>query len=606
MSSVHRALNSHYGCELDSNGNMLKLPRISDKNAFPNHKYNNQWSNKVAMIHSQQLPLNTLVPFSRGAPTKSRGTGFFVRCGKDNELYLLTNHHVVNASCQTACSFDWSSKELYPCDIVALDPQQDFALLKPRQLPAGKTFEEIEVGDELQLNEEHPVHAVGFPMGMSRLKVTSGTFSGFEDLPGKCNVRRMVQHCAPVNPGNSGGPLIANINRKLYVVAVNNCIMNGNELCFGQPASAVKRFLDSASSQPNFGKQLCGVKTPENGFLWQPNNPGLHAYAAKDNSQMRGIFIKKVYKNSNADFAGMKEKDILISVNGKDVTPAGEVELVKGEDYKVDFTHEISQMKNGDKIAMKVLRNGKVKNITYTKNANSCRYIEPAYFPVDQPKFGLLGGMLVQDLNMNLVQAASKYNPEVIKYVYTQSAKATDTSAVLVSHVFGGTISSERSAAPFQIIKSMNGKKVTSLQDLAEISSNLLPLNSVRFTDGTTVILTKEEMAKDAQVSCAQSFPVNRVLHFSDAPRTVFASKQIGGWMSDLIPACHKCGGDCDDDDDDKVKLICGKCKKHNDDEEDELDDLDEAIRGLEIHEANMDFQYCKDMSSSSEEESGF
>ena len=275
------------------------------------------------------------------------------------------------------------------------------------------------------------------------------------------------------------------------------------------------------------------------------------------------------------------------------------------DDYKVDFTHEISETPIGSSIPMTVLRNGKPIDITYKKMENSCRHIEPAYFPVDNPRYGLLGGMLVQNLNTNLVQAISKYNPEVIKYVFTHSKNATDSPAVVVTHVFGNTTSQLRNAAPFQIIESMNGQKVSSLEELVDVSQNLNDLNSIRFTDGTMVVLTRDEMCRDAQISCAQSFPVNRVLHSPDSPPSAFASKSIG--MSRRFPsvrlACDSCGRSCDGDDEDEDELsmhkACSKCKKHDEDE----DDLDAAIKGLEIHEANMNFQYCKDMSSSEDED---
>ena len=111
MSSVHESLNNHFGCSLNEDGNVKQLRKIKQNEPFPS-KHVHNFRHHVAMIHSEQLPVNTLVPFSRGNPTKSRGSGFFVNCG--GELHIMTNHHVVNESCSTAFSLDSSAKQLYP------------------------------------------------------------------------------------------------------------------------------------------------------------------------------------------------------------------------------------------------------------------------------------------------------------------------------------------------------------------------------------------------------------------------------------------------------------------------------------------------------------
>ena len=144
---------------------------------------------------------------------KSTGTGFIV----DPNGYLLTCHHVVEDSGKVEVAIGGKT---YEATVLASDEKRDLALLEVKAkgltpLPLANS-NQVEVGQE--------VRAFGFPISSllgANVKVTRGTVSGIETK----EAQKVFQIDAPVNPGNSGGPLV---NEQGEVVAVVNAKLAGS------------------------------------------------------------------------------------------------------------------------------------------------------------------------------------------------------------------------------------------------------------------------------------------------------------------------------------------------------------------------------------------
>ncbi len=139
------------------------------------------------------------------APTEGSGSGFVVADG-----YWVTNHHVIDKAKKVTVSVVGA---VHPATVVASDSHLDLALL--RASTAGlKPFEisEAKVGQE--------IFAIGYPMPdvlSSKARITSGIVSSLEGLRGSATD---IQISAPIQPGNSGGP-VASKDWKLVGVAVS-------------------------------------------------------------------------------------------------------------------------------------------------------------------------------------------------------------------------------------------------------------------------------------------------------------------------------------------------------------------------------------------------
>lgn len=138
---------------------------------------------------------------------KSTGTAFVVnRLGN-----LVTNDHVV-AGCGT--TYVWSGKKLYPALVVATDPVNDIAVVEAPDLPVGKFAKFRSVGP--QLGEDTMV--AGFPYSDllgANLKTTFGNVTSGIGLEN--NVSEF-QLSAPIQPGNSGGPIVGQSGAVIGVV----------------------------------------------------------------------------------------------------------------------------------------------------------------------------------------------------------------------------------------------------------------------------------------------------------------------------------------------------------------------------------------------------
>lgn len=129
------------------------------------------------------------------------GTGFVVSSDGSMQTYVLTNNHVAGA-----CQFVRVKlgDNIYSAVLVAADKQNDLALLKFDGTATG--ILSFRTGSRVRLGEE--IIAIGFPLQgimSSSINLTTGTVSS---LAGLGDDTRVVQFTAPIQPGNSGGPLL--------------------------------------------------------------------------------------------------------------------------------------------------------------------------------------------------------------------------------------------------------------------------------------------------------------------------------------------------------------------------------------------------------------
>ncbi|HUS92647.1 MAG TPA: trypsin-like peptidase domain-containing protein [Phycisphaerae bacterium] len=155
-------------------------------------------------------------PFRREVPVQSLGSGFLVH----PEGFLITNAHVIRSAHKVTVTL--ADKTEYPARIISADPTHDLAVLKIDP-PAGKELPHLPLGrsDDLMVGET--VIAIGNPLGYSH-SVTRGIISALgRKLEFRAGVSYdgLIQTDAPINSGNSGGPLL-NIRGEL--IGINTAI----------------------------------------------------------------------------------------------------------------------------------------------------------------------------------------------------------------------------------------------------------------------------------------------------------------------------------------------------------------------------------------------
>ncbi|MGC4105435.1 MAG: trypsin-like peptidase domain-containing protein [Thermomicrobiales bacterium] len=267
----------------------------------------------------------------------SSGTGFII----DKDGHIVTNWHVVyGGEAFIAILSDGTQVE---AGLVGSDPRDDLAMVKidPAKVPATVSF-----GDSDSLKPGAPVVAIGSPLGAFTNTVTDGIVSGlgrneFAESGGsyQCqNYTNLIQHTAPINHGNSGGPLF---NMKGEVIGVNTLGLptyNGEPvqgLFFAVPSNLVK---DVATQLIDTGK----IAAPFIGASMVPITPDLNAqYQIGVDS---GMLVYDISRNSAADDAGLEEGDVILAVDNFDITQTTSLSQI------------LLNYKPGDTVTLTILR----------------------------------------------------------------------------------------------------------------------------------------------------------------------------------------------------------------------------------------------------------
>jgi len=164
------------------------------------------------------------------ATPNSTGTGFYLR---DRNL-IVTNHHVVEGHRVVVIEGAMFVKQV--ARVHYADPKYDLAFLEgPR---GASELPEVRLGTGSPLREGDPVTVIGHPFGL-KFSVSSGIISNAREV---MNGVPYLQIDAPLNPGNSGGPVV---NREGEVVGINTMIIqNSNNIGFSLPVQFLQESLD--------------------------------------------------------------------------------------------------------------------------------------------------------------------------------------------------------------------------------------------------------------------------------------------------------------------------------------------------------------------------
>jgi len=275
------------------------------------------------------------------------GSGFII----SDDGYILTNDHVAGNA--TKISVTLTSGETIEAKLIGSDPVSDIALLKIEK--KGLNFAKFGNSDNAIIGEW--VIALGNPFGLFEINdkptVTVGVISATNmKVQAEANrvYKEMIQTDASINAGNSGGPLI---NVDGDVVGVNTIIYTGSQFSQGSigvgfsiSANRVKKILEELKSQGKINRNY------NVGFRIQGIDDQIAKYLGLKSKD--GVVVTQVQRGSDADNAGLKPEDVIISVNGIKVRNEQDVIL------------EVNDLRTGDKLKLQILRSGDQKEIEFS------------------------------------------------------------------------------------------------------------------------------------------------------------------------------------------------------------------------------------------------
>lgn len=268
----------------------------------------------------------------RSRPARSLGSGFII----SEDGYILTNAHVVRDADEISVRL--SDQKEFEAELVGEDDRTDIALLKidAEGLPT------VEIGDSDEVRVGEWVLAIGAPFGLDH-SATHGIVSAIgRDLPNE-NYVPFIQTDAPVNPGNSGGPLI---DADGEVIGVNSQIYTNSGgymgISFAIPVNVAMNVAEQLKDTGQVRRGYLGV-------LIQPVTDDLaRSFGLEDT---RGALVAQVQEGTPAEKAGLESGDIIIEFNGKPVKRSGQLPMLVGN------------APVGEPATLTVIRDGKERKI---------------------------------------------------------------------------------------------------------------------------------------------------------------------------------------------------------------------------------------------------
>ncbi|MBO6894381.1 MAG: Do family serine endopeptidase [Roseibium sp.] len=220
---------------------------------------------------------------------------------------VITNHHVIKGADEVRVAL--SDRREFDADIVLMDERTDLAVLK---IKGEGSFDHVTFADSDSLEVGDIVLAIGNPFGVGQT-VTQGIVSALARTQvGVTDFQFFIQTDAAINPGNSGGALV-DMNGNL--VGINTAIFSrsggSNGIGFAIPAH-MARFVASAADQG--GK----VQRPWLGATVQTVSSEIAESLSLD--RPRGVLVTAVFDGSPAQEAGLKVSDLVVAIEGKEVT----------------------------------------------------------------------------------------------------------------------------------------------------------------------------------------------------------------------------------------------------------------------------------------------
>lgn len=249
--------------------------------------------------------------------------------------YIVTNNHVVEGASKIEVTFN--DKHKRTATIIGNDPSTDLALIKVD----AKDLEYLTFADSDKVRVGEWVLAVGNPFNLTST-VTAGIVSAkarnINILGDGSTIESFIQTDAAINPGNSGGALV---NMDGDLIGINAAIASRTGsyegYSFAIPSNIVKKVVEDFLQYGTLQRAYLGVSIVEITEELAEN---------KGITEMSGVYIMAVEESGGAKASGIKEGDIILSINNIKVNSNSELIGV------------IGQYRPGDRVKVAIQRNG--------------------------------------------------------------------------------------------------------------------------------------------------------------------------------------------------------------------------------------------------------
>ena len=278
---------------------------------------------------------------------KSSGSGVVI----SPDGYVLTNYHVIENAHEIIVTLPGG--EEYKSEIIGKDRFTDLALLKME----GSNFPYADLGNSDDLIIGEWVIALGNPYGLfdvsdqptATVGIISALNMDFGQQESGQIFQDMIQTDAAINPGNSGGPLVNGLGE---IVGINTFIYTGSNysqgsigISFAIPINRAKQIAEELKNKGRIDRNY------STGLQVQSLNKRVARYL--NLPFVKGVIVVEVEKGSSGDKAEIEIADIILAVNGVQITSAQDIKNVILD----------QDIRSGDRITVKIYRDGVRKQV---------------------------------------------------------------------------------------------------------------------------------------------------------------------------------------------------------------------------------------------------
>jgi serine protease Do len=298
--------------------------------------------------------------------TRSLGSGVII----NKEGYIVTNNHVVENAKEIIVTLH--NEKDYKAEVIGKDKKTDLALIR---IEAEEDLPVAPLGDSDKLGVGEWVLAIGNPFGLAET-VTAGIVSAKGRVIGAGPYDDFIQTDASINPGNSGGPLF---NFWGEVVGINTAIIAaGQGIGFAIPINLAKEILPQLKEKGRVTRGWLGVG------IQGVTSQLAESFGLKEK---KGALVSQVFKDGPAARAGIKQGDIILEFDGKEIGNFG------------DLPRIVASTPVGKSVTIKVFRKGQIISLKATV-AEMEEKIEVAKAPSGKPL-----GITVQNITPEIARS---------------------------------------------------------------------------------------------------------------------------------------------------------------------------------------------------------
>ena len=295
----------------------------------------------VVYIEVESLPgSGMLSPFGGRGGSQSLGSGVII----SDQGYIVTNNHVVDGASRIRVTLN--DKRQFPAEVVGADPTTDLAVIK---IEPDTSIPVVALGNADAVEVGEWVLAVGNPFRLTST-VTAGIVSAIgrqvNVIEDRLGIESFIQTDAAINPGNSGGAVV-NLQGELVGIATAIATESGSYEGYGfaVPVDLMERVVRDLI---RFGEVRRGYL----GVSIQAMNA--RAADAAGLERVRGVYLSSVQPGLAGFEAGLRDGDILLTINGREMTEPNELQSA------------IALFSPGDAVPVEIWRDGRTSDYVVT------------------------------------------------------------------------------------------------------------------------------------------------------------------------------------------------------------------------------------------------